>query len=189
MLVIIAIVIVPTIGIFLASAFIASLARYGKIAWLENRQPQLKELFSLPFSHYVRVGIVWAGIFAVISIILLLYIKSKIERMPHVESFAFPGYFVPLGVAAFIGAGAYFFLYNYPFLVIEQSQGVLSALYYSIKLSLSYPRHALILTLLAIVLNAAGLLLCGVGILFTVPITFIATAGVHLEILSKVKGK
>lgn len=189
MLAITGIALIPTIGIFLASPLIASLARYGEIVWLENRQPRLKELFSLPLAHYVRVGVVWASVFAIISAILLLYIKSKIEDIPHTKPFAFPEYLMPLGVAVLIGAVAYFFLHSYPFLITKQSQEVLPALRHSTQLSLSYPRHALILTILAMTLNTAGLLLCGVGTLVTVPITFIATAGAHLEILSRAKQK
>ncbi|MCS6790072.1 MAG: hypothetical protein NZ580_03740 [Bacteroidia bacterium] len=181
MLTIIIITLVPTVGIFWASPFVASLARYGKIVWLESRQPRLGELFSMPLSHYMRVGVVWAGIFAIASAILLLYINSKIHGFPHLKPFAFPGYVMPLGAVALIAAGSYFFLYSYPFLIIDQDKEIVPAITRSIKLSLTYPWHALALTLLAMILNTTGLLLCGVGTLITTPLTFIVSAGVYVK--------
>lgn len=91
---------------------------------------------------------------------------------------------IGLGLCVLPGAAAYAFLFMTPFLVVERQRG-LDALGASLLLAKRHPLPSLGLGLFWIVATVIGLLMVGVGLLVSTPVTALASVHLHRQIVGQ----
>lgn len=130
--------------------------------------------------------------------IMLLLVQDKyVEVADMFNNFGiFLSYFVAsflYGIAVFLGIlllvipGIFIAIrfQFYPYFIIEQGDSSFVALKKSFNLSQSLTLELLLMGVVVIALNAMGILLFGVGILFTYPLTTMATAIVYKGLIEE----
>lgn len=92
-----------------------------------------------------------------------------------------------IGYALLIVPGIYLSvkLFFYMFLVVDKKMSGVDALKLSYEMTRGHFGHLLCFLLSLFVINIAGLMLFGIGVLLTVPLTFIAAAYVYRKLAEK----
>lgn len=130
--------------------------------------------------------------------IMLLLIDGEFTRVADLFNNAhlFISYFIAsflYGIAVLIGLfllivpGIFLSirLQFYPYFIIEHGDTALTAMKKSYDLSENLTLELLLFGILVVILNALGMLLVGIGIVFTYPLTTMATAVIYKGLVTK----
>lgn len=131
------------------------------------------------------------------KVMLLLVQDAYVEVADMFNNFrSFLSFFVAsflYGIAVFIGLfllvvpGIFIAIrfQFYPYFIIEQGESSFTALQKSYNLSQNLSWELLLLGIAVVALNAVGVLLLGIGIIFTYPLTTMATAVVYKGLIDE----
>lgn len=73
----------------------------------------------------------------------------------------------------------------YPYFIVDRNAGVFSALRDSINLSVRNLGTVILFIIIASLVNLLGILMLGIGLLLTLPVTFVAEAGLYKSLVEK----
>lgn len=183
--------IIPLIGPIFSLAIGPVLISYGLRALIS---PQ-----SLPFGQYFpSLG----AVFKVIVGNILISLPGAIVYIVGLGSMIMPilsgdGYsedfdtgiggtslfILVLGFILLVGAQILF--YTYPLWIIDKSYGIFEGLGAAARLSMNNIGQIVVFLLSAMGINILGAIPCGIGLLVTVPMTVIATAGLYKGLIGE----
>lgn len=176
--------IIPMVGQFVAPLMIAAFANYGLLVWGGRNQLSVQEPFSLSAPAYLKAGVVFIALALIQLALMKVYSHLITTAYEQGLWFSFSFYF-PYFSSILVGMLGYFFLFSYPFLVVEKNVDIGEALKTSFSLSLNNAVNLIVFILVAAVLNFIGALPCGIGLLVTVPLTLVASAGLYKKLVGE----
>ncbi|MCS7298274.1 MAG: hypothetical protein NZ611_08710 [Bacteroidia bacterium] len=175
---------IPFIGGVLTTLVFPTLyAAYGLKAWASRESLSFDSIFLRDLLVYLKVLVGIVAISIVPSIILGFGTTGEIFTGMWLRGgMDTPLLLILILLAALATIVLAFLLLTYPYFIIDKGMDILSAFQSSIRLSLT--NSAIVLGFFAIVIgiNLLGALLCGIGLLVTIPFTLIAMAGLYKEL-------
>ncbi|MCS7153058.1 MAG: hypothetical protein N2253_04780 [Bacteroidia bacterium] len=185
---------IPVIGLLYMLLLPTIYPAYGLGIWKNQENSSLKDAFPSNVFIYIKVLL---GI-AIVFLITLAYvfIADRISSTPILLeliegnlSYTLEELLISLIPLIFIfllsQAVAIILTFFYPYFVIDKNAEVFSALRDSVNLAVKNLGKVILFSIIAFLVNLLGILMVGLGLLLTLPLTHVAAAGLYASLLEK----
>ncbi|MCS7189066.1 MAG: hypothetical protein RMJ66_00035 [Bacteroidia bacterium] len=169
---------IPFIGNIASLILPPVMVSYGLLTWTTKEEVKFSAIFPSQIMTYLKVIV---GLILISLVPLLLIFAAMYTGLREGEIANTP-YPIILGVALMIVLQALFF--SYPYWIIDKDLDIIGGLKAALQTSLSNISSLILFMLSLLLVNLIGMIACGLGLLVTFPLSFIAMAGFYKELSS-----
>lgn len=156
--------------------------------FIDGNQPVISDVFSLKhlwlrcFGASILVGLIVIGLFAGLSLLAAFayYIGNTISSQMGMALMALSGL---VGLLAFVYVSVRYMFYI--FFIADKKTGAIESIKSSWVMTKGSVRTLVILSIILMLINLVGLMLLGLGLLFTAPMSYMAQTLAYRKISGK----